>query len=814
MAAKGKGGSAAAIDIFLRIRPTKARRAYGIEENEDPKEKGERIKFTVPKDLQVGEINNAKEEYNFKFGKVFDQNAKQEDIFERVAVEAVTNALDGFNSTVFAYGQTGSGKTFTITGGAERYADRGLIPRALSTIFAEVGKRHDRQHQIYVSYLEIYQEQGYDLLDQSKETQKLEDLPRVTMMEDDDGNVHMRNLSATMANSEEEALNLLFIGDTNRMIAETPMNLASSRSHCIFTVTIESRGGGSDVIRRSKFNLVDLAGSERVHKTQAAGNLLQEAKYINLSLHYLEQVIVSLSEKRSHVPYRNSMMTGVLRDSLGGNCKTAMIATVSGEPSNLDESISTCRFAQRVAMVKNEAMINEQLDPQLMIKRLKQENKELREEIAMLKGEAVDRGDELSDEDQARLRELIRAYVADPSPEATLQVAEYGKIRAAFKIFKEMVQEGGNARPGSSVASSLTGGAAEGGGELAGGDLDKLRLQLQQRDNEINILVAMLNKRGGTPGDAGGGEAAPPASSDGGGGTAHENRVASLSARAREKAGGGSFPVTAGGAAAAAAAGKRAASAGDAEAPGVKLHMLDGSGGDAEGEMEQLVDAELLRDRNQSFEHFRKSYRKNEAIEENKSILKQKYAQAKSLAAQVNSTRSRINSLKGTIEQLRKERAAQGLLEDGEDGQPEVDPEEERAKAQIDEEKTKYKRGYAELKGLKGEIEHLQLMLERSRKTLQKDFESWFVTMSRQAIARERADAVRAGKGGGKGAKAPVKAAQLELGAVPETPRTSAARVAAGPMLTGNAQADADIIAFYKAREELVAGQAKAGSAG
>ena len=140
----------------------------------------------------------------------------------------------------------------------------------------------------------------------------------------------------------------------------------------IFTVTIESRGQGSDVIRRSKFNLVDLAGSERVHKTQAGGQLLQEAKYINLSLHYLEQVIVSLSEKRSHIPYRNSMMTGVLRDSLGGNCKTAMIATVSGDLRNLDESISTCKFAQRVAMVKNEATINEQLDPALMIKRLKQ----------------------------------------------------------------------------------------------------------------------------------------------------------------------------------------------------------------------------------------------------------------------------------------------------------------------------------------------------------------------------------------------------------------------------------------------------------
>ena len=492
----------------------------------------------------MGEINNAREEYRFKFGKVFDQNAKQEDIFDKVAVEAVTTALDGFNSTVFAYGQTGSGKTFTITGGAERYADRGLIPRALSLIFAEVGKRHDRQHQIYVSYLELYNEAGYDLLDQSKETQKLEDLPRVTMQEDEDGNVHMRNLSATMANTEEEALNLLFIGDTNRMIAETPMNLASSRSHCIFTVTIESRGQGSDVIRRSKFNLVDLAGSERVHKTQAGGQLLQEAKYINLSLHYLEQVIVSLSEKRSHIPYRNSMMTGVLRDSLGGNCKTAMIATVSSELRNMDESISTCRFAQRVAMVKNEATINEQLDPQLMIKRLKQENRELREEIAMLKGEAVDRGDsELSDDEKARLMELVRGYISDPSEEAALAVSEYGKIKATFKIFKQLVLEGSMSKGGGSGGGmdsvALPGGAVISGG---GTDMDTLRLQLQQRDNEINILVAMLNKRqaGGGDGGGGGGAGTPTGSS---GGSAHADRVASLSARAQQKHGGGGTPT-------------------------------------------------------------------------------------------------------------------------------------------------------------------------------------------------------------------------------------------------------------------------------
>jgi kinesin family protein 6/9 len=814
MADEKQASAAASIDIFLRIRPSKQPRNYAIEEA-GHRETGERINFKVPKELAVGEINNAKEEYNFKFGKVFDQNAKQDDIFDKVAVEAVTNALDGFNSTVFAYGQTGSGKTFTITGGAERYADRGLIPRALSHIYAECGKRHDRQHQIYVSYLELYNEAGYDLLDQSKETQKLEDLPRVTMQEDEDGNVHMRNLSATMANTEEEALNLLFIGDTNRMIAETPMNLASSRSHCIFTGTIESRGGGSDVIRRSKFNLVDLAGSERVHKTQAGGQLLAEAKYINLSLHYLEQVIVALSEKRTHIPYRNSMMTGVLRDSLGGNCKTAMIATISSELRNMDESISTCRFAQRVAMVKNEATINEQLDPQLMIKRLKQENKELREEIAMLKGEAVDRGDaELSDEERARLMELVRTYVADPSEDATLNVSEYSKLRATFKIFKTMLQEA-NARPGTGVASvALPGGAVISGGgtESGGADLDTLRLQLQQRDNEINILVAMLNKR-----QASGGGEQQGDSEQRGGGSAHENRVASLSARAREKQAGGRQvgTPTEGGGGAAGGQGQGAGSAARDEPP-VKLHMLDGSAAEGgEAEMEQLVDTELLRDRNQSFEHFRKSYRKNEAIEENKAILKQKYSTAKGLAAQVNATRTRINSLKGTIEQLRKERAAQGLMDEG-GGEPEVDPEEERAKAQIDEEKVNYKRGYAELKALKGEIEHLQLMLERSRKTLQKDFESWFSTAARQAVAREKADAVRASKGNG-GSVAAVRASTLELGggggggAVAETPRTAAARKAAGPMLTGNPQADADIVAFYKARDELQQRQGQAG---
>ena len=154
----------------------------------------------------------------------------QAQVFDRVGKHVVQNALDGYNSTVFAYGQTGSGKTFTITGGSERYEDRGIIPRALSMIFQAFRDRSDCSWSAHVSYMEIYNEQGFDLLNESSGAKNLQDLPRVRMMEDEHGNFHLRNLSMHRATSEEEALNLLFLGDTNRAISETAMNQASSRS--------------------------------------------------------------------------------------------------------------------------------------------------------------------------------------------------------------------------------------------------------------------------------------------------------------------------------------------------------------------------------------------------------------------------------------------------------------------------------------------------------------------------------------------------------------------------------------------------------
>ena len=227
-----------------------------------------------------------------------------------------------------------------MTGGPERYQDRGIIPRTISYIFDLQKKRTDMQINISISYIEIYNNDGYDLLDENHTTKNLSDLPKVVPRETQSEEIILNGLSVHKATTEEDALNLLFIGDTNRVVSETPKNDASTRSHCIFIVMIEVMKPNSDVKTVSRVHLVDLSGSERIGKTGVEGLLQKEARFINLSLHFLEHVIVCLNKRANgeniHIPYRNSLMTLVLRDSLGGNCKTRMVATVSSEEPDLD----------------------------------------------------------------------------------------------------------------------------------------------------------------------------------------------------------------------------------------------------------------------------------------------------------------------------------------------------------------------------------------------------------------------------------------------------------------------------------------------
>ncbi|XP_054855504.1 kinesin-like protein KIF6 [Eublepharis macularius] len=669
------------IQIYARVKPLGRRQTAGIYSIGEDETSAFNLEIIVPRDLADGFVNNKRENYKFKFQKVFDQEAKQDEIFEAIAKPVAECALAGYNGTIFAYGQTGSGKTFTITGGAERYSDRGIIPRTLSYIFQQLQKDSSKVYTTHVSYLEIYNECGYDLLDPKHEASKLEDLPRVTIMEDPDQNIHLKHLSLQQATNEEEALNLLFLGDTNRMIAETPMNQASTRSHCIFTIHISSKEPGSSTIRHSKLHLVDLAGSERVAKSGVGGQLLTEAKYINLSLHYLEQVIIALSEKhRSHIPYRNSMMTSVLRDSLGGNCMTTMIATLSIEKRNIDESISTCRFAQRVALIKNEAILNEEIDPRQMIAQLKKEIQEIKDELAMVTGEQ--RSEELTQEELLQVSEKIKCFLEDMDPESTLNVgADMRKIKYCFSYLKRLINHAklcDNALLASDISEDKVANSSFGNEELK-----KLKDLLQQRDNEISILVNMLKKEKKKAQDA----------------------LLQLSACSREVPPSASSLIS-----------KKVEN--EQMLPvsfEAKSHFLLRNTG---------VGVEMSIGRQEAFEIFKRDHTDGITIEDNKQLLKQRFTEAKSLGEKVNEIRNRINHLKGEITQRHMQKAAQDVASPQKINDP--DPVEEAFRAQLEEEKTSYKTMFTRLKGMKIEIEHLQLLMEKAKVKVQKDFEVWW----------------------------------------------------------------------------------------
>ncbi|KAM9777963.1 LOW QUALITY PROTEIN: kinesin-like protein KIF6 [Neosynchiropus ocellatus] len=663
-----------AIQIYARIKPTKKTTAVYSVDNEEIKNAA--LEFVVPRDMADGVVNNRRENYKFRFQKVFDQAAKQEDIFENIAKPVADSVLSGYNGTIFAYGQTGSGKTFTITGGAERYSDRGIIPRTLSYLYECFSEDNSMVYTTHISYLEIYNEMGYDLLDSRNEASRLEDLPKVMIREDPDHNIHLQNLSLHQSANEEEALNLLFLGDTNRMIAETPMNQASTRSHCIFTVHLCRREPGSATLRRSKLHLVDLAGSDRVGKTGLNGQLLTEAKYINLSLHFLEQVIIALSERnRSHIPYRNSMLTSVLRDSLGGNCMTTMIATMAVDKRNLDESISTCRFAQRVAVIKNEAVLNEELDPALVIMRLRQEIQSLKDELAMITGEQRD--DQLTLEETQRLEELVRAFLHDPDPDVTLSLGpDMRKIQFCFSLLKALILDKADCRDGRMSPAAKV---VKPEDHQSAAEVVKMKEMLAQRDNEISILVKMLKKEKKRA------EEAAAQLSD-----VNQAEGPALSTVQERK--------------------------GSQDAPPA------GPNGCAVNFVKR--GPRLSQGKQEAFETFVKDHRDHVTIEENKSLLKERSAEARKLGEQLSDARNNITELKKQLETRQRQRAAQGVV--GGSRELDEDPVEENLRKHIEQEKRGYKNVVSRLKALRTEIEHLQLLLERVKVKLQRDFHQWW----------------------------------------------------------------------------------------
>lgn len=333
-------------------------------------------------------IDVKSEQKCFTYDYVGSESISQEEIFNEIGKPIATSCLVGYNGTIFAYGQTGAGKTFTILGNSESDSEsqsRGLLPRCFEYLFNAIHEETTKEYLIKCSYLEIYQEQINDLL--GPDTQSL------ALREDMKRGVYVENLIEEPVFTVNETYNLLRIGTQNRHVGSTSMNKESSRSHSVFTLLIESKEEKDSMVSyvNRRFHLIDLAGSERQKATDCAGERLKEAGMINKSLSALGNVInslVDISEGKSrHIHYRDSKLTFLLKDSLGGNSKTCIVANISPAFSAANETLSTLKFAQRAKMIRNSAVVNEETSGAIAI--LKYEIKRLKEELSYSKANAL-----------------------------------------------------------------------------------------------------------------------------------------------------------------------------------------------------------------------------------------------------------------------------------------------------------------------------------------------------------------------------------------------------------------------------------------
>ncbi|XP_008069531.1 chromosome-associated kinesin KIF4A [Carlito syrichta] len=315
---------------------------------------------------------------SFTYDFVFDSSTEQEEVFNTAVAPLIKGVFKGYNATVLAYGQTGSGKTYSM-GGAytaehENEPTVGVIPRVIQMLFKEINTKNDFEFTLKVSYLEIYNEEILDLLCSSREK-----APQIHIREDPKEGIKIVGLTEKTVLVALDTFSCLEQGNNCRTVASTAMNSQSSRSHAIFTISIEQRKkNDKNSSFRSKLHLVDLAGSERQKKTKAEGDRLKEGININRGLLCLGNVISALGDdkKGGFVPYRDSKLTRLLQDSLGGNSHTLMIACVSPADSNLEETLNTLRYADRARKIKNKPIVN--IDPQTTeLNHLKQQVQQL-----------------------------------------------------------------------------------------------------------------------------------------------------------------------------------------------------------------------------------------------------------------------------------------------------------------------------------------------------------------------------------------------------------------------------------------------------
>jgi kinesin family protein 11 len=316
---------------------------------------------------------NSYNDKTYTYDNVFGPESDQEMVFNSVALNVLDEMLDGFNCTIFAYGQTGTGKTYTMAGDLDldtksncsRPTEKaGIIPRVLFSLFKKL-ENESGEYSVKVSYIELYNEELKDLL-------SVNDEKKVRIYDDSSNkrSVSIQGMEEVFIRTPEHGMEVLIDGSLKRQEASTKCNDHSSRSHSVFTITVNIKqvtSDGQELVRVGKLNLVDLAGSENINRSGAENKRAREAGMINQSLLTLGRVINSLVEHSPHIPYRESKLTRILQDSLGGRTKTCIIATCSPAKASLDETLSTLEYASRAKSIKNKPTLNQKMSKQAHI---------------------------------------------------------------------------------------------------------------------------------------------------------------------------------------------------------------------------------------------------------------------------------------------------------------------------------------------------------------------------------------------------------------------------------------------------------------
>ncbi|XP_022533795.2 kinesin-like protein KIF9 [Astyanax mexicanus] len=687
------------VKVFVRTRPTACFAQDLIEYLPDK----QTVNVRHRRESRKGVVNNQMSSWSFKLDGVM-HNMSQEEVYQSVAHSVVLRALEGYNGTIMCFGQTGAGKTYTMTGATESYQQRGIIPRALQEVFYEVEQRVDHTFSVFLSFLEIYNETLVDLLASIKRGRAVQG-GALTIVEDPGGGVSVKGLTLHPVHNEEEAFNLLFEGEMNRIIGEHALNKNSSRSHCIFTIHIESRSRTlSDApYVTSKLNLVDLAGSERLSKTGSEGQVQREALYINRSLSFLEQAIIALTDRRrEHVPFRQSKLTHSLKDSLGGNCNTVLVANIYGEAAQIEETLSTLRFATRMKCVRTQPSINEHIDPALQVRRLQKEIQLLKQELSLhdtLANRAVVPNESLSDRQVDEIKSQVQRYLAGTLDE--IMIVSIRQIQEMFTQFKKAVQE----------------------------QEQKVKEQLSQKyslveksENSIQSSTAAAAKEPvGAVGSVGEVESgfglglAAPSQKHTQASSPNKSKGKKIKENSRKDVAQTSGPAEG------VTVNQRET---DALTPNCEPEDLEAPPVDQE-EHKKKIDSPPCKF--EAFEDFKlgRGSEINRILKENKSVLLERMDQLHKLTQAINSCKRDIDHMSSELQLCREQRQSQGQFV-GEKGEPVLEEAELILLVGLREKKDQYRQSYEELLSTKAEVRYCQHLVDQCRIRLLTEFESWY----------------------------------------------------------------------------------------